>query len=31
MLYISEYPMGVKVFHDVAMNNMLKNFRRNTS
>ena len=31
MLYISEYPMRVKVFHDVAMNNMLKNFRRNTS
>ena len=31
MLYISEYPVGVKVFPDVAMNNVLKNFRRNTS
>ena len=31
MLYISKYPVGVKVFHDMAMNNVLKNFRRNTS
>ena len=22
MLYTSEYPMGAKVFHDVAMNNI---------